>query len=383
MATLSFDETCQSLGIPDEIKRSYERRGLKNLYPWQVECLNETGALKGNNVVYCAPTGGGKTLVAELVLLKTACALRKKSIFVLPFVSLVLEKHQDIRRILNIYNRSKPKSERISIKSFHGESTFSRRLHEDILICTIEKANSVVNALISRGQISQLGCIIIDEMHVLGDDSRGYHLEILVSKLKYMQLKADAMSKKLRIQIVALSATISNLQIIANWLNAVLYQTSFRPVPLREMIVSGNTIYDCETILEVRPLFSVVAETSQSQDFEKRLQSWSEEMRQILSLCVEGLHNGQQIIVFCSSRNQCQATAKLLSDAMQFFQSLVGCCDELVVEKRKAITEKIDSAVGFNPKSSFESSSAVEKDLPQTILKKSVMHGIAFHHAGK
>lgn len=393
MASLAFDETCRALGIPNEIKRSYEKKGLKNLYPWQVECLNDTGALQGNSVVYCAPTGGGKTLVAELVLLKTACALRKKCIFVLPYVSLVVEKHQDIQRLLNMYNRSKPKSERVHVKSFHGESKFSRKLQEDILICTIEKANTVVNALISSGQIFQLGCVIIDEMHVIGDAARGYNLEILVSKLKYLQLKANSISKRLHIQVVALSATISNLPSIAAWFNAVLYQTSFRPVPLQEMIVSGSSVFDSATATAIRPilLLSSLSNNAISNPIhvKKQLSTLSEEMHQILCLCIEGLLNKQQIIIFCTSRNQCQATAKLLSELLSNIDtSTPSNIDDSSVDdgydkmevlfgKRLTTVEKIQ------PVELSKSESSSSGDSPQSILKKSILNGVAFHHAGK
>jgi DNA polymerase theta len=390
MASFAFDETCRALGIPNEIKRSYEKNGLKNLYAWQVECLNDTGALQGNNVVYCAPTGGGKTLVAELVLLKTTCALRKKCIFVLPYVSLVVEKHQDIQRLLNIYNRSKPKNERVHVKSFHGESKFSRNLQEDILICTIEKANSVINALISSGQIFQLGCVIIDEMHVIGDASRGYNLEILVSKLKYLQLKANLLSRRLHIQVVALSATISNLPSIAAWFNAVLYQTDFRPVPLQEMIVSGGAVFDSATAKEIRPLLSLSSMSSavpKSSSVSKQMSSLSEEMHQILCLCVEGLRNDQQIIIFCSSRNQCQATAKLLSDLLSHIDTRLdssgdNATSEMIFEKRMRTVEKIHIESSDFKTSTGSNKSAGVTESPQNMLKKSILNGVAFHHAG-
>ena len=48
------------------------------------------------------------------------------------------------------------------------------------MICTIEKANGIVNRLLQKGYGHTIGCIIFDEMHVLGSSFNGYLLEILV-----------------------------------------------------------------------------------------------------------------------------------------------------------------------------------------------------------
>lgn len=141
-----------SIGISQEIARSYQSKGVKRLYDWQIDCIYSTNVLQGENLVYCAPTSGGKTLVAELIIFKTVLTLRKQALFVLPYVSLVLEKEKYFKSMVRSFNRSQPVNQRISVRGFYGDLQQSKSFRESILICTIEKANGILNSLIQRGK---------------------------------------------------------------------------------------------------------------------------------------------------------------------------------------------------------------------------------------
>jgi replicative superfamily II helicase len=59
---------------------------------WQKECLNLVALQQKKNLVYALPTGGGKTLVAEMLILRELICCRKNAIFVVPYVAIVQEK---------------------------------------------------------------------------------------------------------------------------------------------------------------------------------------------------------------------------------------------------------------------------------------------------
>eukprot|EP01034_Spumella_vulgaris_P022317 gene22317-28435_t len=157
--------------------------------------------------------------------------------------------------MLTIFNRHASQNDQIRIRGFYGDQVIkSRSYKENILICTIEKANGILNSLIQRGYGDSIGCVVLDEMHVLGNTFNGYLLEILISKLRFYEYKSNLRNSlhqppnnnhsplPKHIQIIAMSATMGNVTQLATWLGAKLYITTFRPVPLTERIKAEGSI---------------------------------------------------------------------------------------------------------------------------------------------
>jgi DNA polymerase theta len=149
-----------SYGLPEELVHNFATLGIRSIYPWQAECLLRSGALNGErNLVYSAPTGGGKSLVADILMLKKVIETpEKKALLVLPYVALVQEKVRWLRRVVegitkkpadsdnkqrNSLWRKRGDEENVRVVGFFGGSKSKATWADlDIAVCTIEKVCS-------------------------------------------------------------------------------------------------------------------------------------------------------------------------------------------------------------------------------------------------
>lgn len=83
----------RNLNLCETIYECYENAGVPMLFRWQTECLSNENVFKnGRNFIYSAPTSAGKSLVAEILMLKTILEDRRKALYILPFISVAREK---------------------------------------------------------------------------------------------------------------------------------------------------------------------------------------------------------------------------------------------------------------------------------------------------
>eukprot|EP01132_Coremiostelium_polycephalum_P005373 gene5373-6704_t len=273
-------ECCEKLfHLPTLVGQIYESKGINQFYDWQKECLSTEELLSGKNLVYSLPTSGGKTLVAEIILLRSVVLKKKKGLFIFPFT----EKAKSLKDL----------GQRLSfnVEPYYGcNGTIPVPKGNCLLVCTIEKANVIINQMIEENRIDEIGCCVIDELHMIGDGERGLTLELLISKLLYVS--------KGSVQIIGMSATIPNVTSLKNWLRGSVYQGDFRPVPLTEYLVNGNKIFDNNNTLK-RTLTC-----KENDDYQK-----------IMDLCLEVIPD-HSVLIFCSSKDLSFKTAQEL--AMRF-----------------------------------------------------------------
>ncbi len=208
--------------LPNEIIESITGRGIKNLTPPQEEAIIK-GLVSGNNIVIASPTASGKTLIAEIACVNNIIAKGKKSVYIAPMKALVSEKYDEFKKAYPYIKSA------ISLGNLDSDDPWLSTY--DMIFVSTEKFDSLMRHSIEW--LLDVGCVVFDEIHMMGEFSRGPTLELLVTKIKEFS----------NIQIIALSATIGNAGEIAEWLNAEIVQSDFRPVKLKMGVVYGNAVH--------------------------------------------------------------------------------------------------------------------------------------------
>jgi helicase len=304
---------------PNEFLDSCKERGITSLTPPQ-ELALAAGLLKKRSLVVASPTASGKTLIAEIAMINSVIREQKKAIYVAPLRALVSEKYDEFKSAYPYLKIA------ISIGELDFLDPWLPKY--DIILVSTEKLDSLIRH--GASWINDVGCVVFDEIHMLGDASRGSVLEILATKLRRLINSA---------QIIALSATIGNAKEIAEWLGAGLVESDYRPVKLEKGIVLNDKVYyrDNEEMLlggSKIPEIRVVEDT---------------------------IERGKQIIVFYATKRNAEAGAEKIARIVERYVK----SDAELAEIAKNI-----KGVLSRPTSQCEK------------LAKLIEKGVAFHHSG-
>nr|MDA8292563.1 DEAD/DEAH box helicase [Actinomycetota bacterium] len=186
------------------------------LDPFQVEALDLLDA--GRSVLVAAPTGSGKTLVAEYAIAR-ALAEGGRAFYTTPLKALSNQKYGDLARA-------------------HGPSRVglltgdvSVKGGADVVVMTTEVLRNMIYA--GPSHLARLTCVVLDEVHYLEDRYRGAVWEEII------------LSAPPSVVLVCLSATVSNAEELAGWIHTVRGATGAviedrRPVELRHLYVVGD-----------------------------------------------------------------------------------------------------------------------------------------------
>ncbi|MEV0678960.1 DEAD/DEAH box helicase [Actinosynnema sp. NPDC050436] len=165
------------------------------------------------HLLITAPTGAGKTAIGMLAVLRAILEEGRKAAWLVPQRSLT----DELDRELETWRARGLRVERLS-----GEYAVDveRVRAADLWVATTEKFEAVCRAASLQAALGEVGCLVVDEIHLLGTPGRGALLEALLARVR----GADS-----PVRIVGLSATVSNAAEVAEWLEADLVATTWRP----------------------------------------------------------------------------------------------------------------------------------------------------------
>ncbi|MEN9325198.1 MAG: hypothetical protein RL414_952, partial [Actinomycetota bacterium] len=177
---------------------------------------------EGHGVLVAAPTGAGKTIVGEFAAY-LALETGRRCFYTAPIKALSNQKYQDLKEMFG--------EEKVGLLT--GDTNINSEA--PVVVMTTEVLRNMLYA--SPHSLHDLGFVVMDEVHYLADKFRGAVWEEVLIHL------ADS------VQVVSLSATVSNAEEFGDWLKAVRGSTEVilsesRPVPLYQHVLFGNRLLD-------------------------------------------------------------------------------------------------------------------------------------------
>ena len=186
------------------------------------------GLLDGRDQLVVSATATGKTLVGELAGIERALNGEGKMLFLVPLVALANQKHEDFE---DDYGDLLDVSIRVGASRIRDDGNrFDPGA--DVIVGTYE---GIDHALRTGKDLGDIGTVVIDEVHNLGEAERGHRLDGLVSRLKHYCETNDCGT-----QWVYLSATVGNAPELAGKLGAQLIEFEERPVPIERHVTFAD-----------------------------------------------------------------------------------------------------------------------------------------------
>ncbi len=317
--------------VPEEMVSVLANEGFKTLFePQEAAVTQGLLDLKGSFLI-SIPTASGKTLISELVMIKTLLRERSrgnnkaKCLYIVPLKALASEKHETMKKWEGLGIRT-------GVSTGDLDGTDPWLMKYDIIVATSEKVDSLTRHDIAW--LKDVVVLVVDEIHLVHDPRRGPTLEVVIARMRHLIP---------HLIIIALSATIRNVDEIALWLDARYVISDWRPVQLREGIYfDGSILFNDSRRVDVR------IGTDKSGDIASALSH-------------EIVQEGGQTLVFSDTRRSAEKFAEE--------QILSGT---LTPAEKSALDDISKKVLATLP----EATKTCKR------LAKCIRGGSAFHHAG-
>jgi len=294
----------------------------------------------GKSVVVCAPTGAGKTCIAQSAI-HLALEKGERIFYTTPLKALSNQKFNDFSRL---YGED-------LVGLLTGDTTINR--DGQIVVMTTEVFRNMLYGTTFgdlKDNLNNVKYVVLDEVHYMNDEDRGTVWE---ESIIYCPTN---------IQIIALSATVQNSQQLTDWINTVhskteLVYTDFRPVPLRFFY------YDSSKPNTILPLLTPEGKLNKKIRPESKYKYFNkkEKVKNPTTSVVQVLAEKNMLpaIYFTFSRKKCDENARKCLKL-----------ELLTKEESNKLNQLVDEYIKENP---------YLENNPQIDLIK---QGVASHHAG-
>ncbi|XP_069795276.1 probable ATP-dependent DNA helicase HFM1 isoform X2 [Narcine bancroftii] len=292
------------------------------------------------NFVICSPTGSGKTVIFELAIVRILMEVPNpwsniKIVYMAPIKALCNQRYEDWKEKFGPIG--------LICKELTGDTEMDDYFeiqNAHIIITTPEKWDTMTRKWRDNSLVQLVRLFLIDEAHVVKDESRGATLEVVVSRMKTVHLAASRSSSQpvdKTLRFVAVSATIPNVEDVAEWLSdrkepgiSMKIDESHRPVKLRKVVLgfpcsNSQTEFKFDLSLNYR-IASVI-------------QTYSEQ---------------KPTLVFCATRKGVQQSGSILAKDAKFIMTM---------EHRQRLQKYTNS-------------------IKDAKLRDLLTYGVGYHHAG-
>lgn len=347
---MKIQDLQQLYNLDQEILDIWTTHESDTLLPVQETAIQEYHILDGSDVLVSAPTSSGKTFLAEIAAIRTIYQ-RKQVIYLLPLKALAEEKYADFSDKYAEFG--------IDVVISTGDrSEFDTAIERgdfQLAVMVFEKANRLL--VRNRHFLNNCGLIIIDEVQMTSDVSRGNSLEMLITAIAVGQRlrSGTEQATRSRPQIIALSAVMEDMNRLDEWLGLRVLYSPERPVELQEGILRKDGTFTYRSFLshtigtEQFPPFPAQLTFNLSTAAGRR----EYEYRRLQHTVSFFLSQGDQVLVFLKWKSLTREIALRLARDLQLPPALPAI---------EAVHEMEDS-------------------ISKEMLLEALRHGIAFHNA--
>ncbi|MBQ6443971.1 MAG: DEAD/DEAH box helicase [Methanosphaera sp.] len=273
------------------------------------QAVIDSGYLENNdNYIISIPTASGKTVLGVLAMLKVLLQ-GGKVVYAVPLISLQNEKYKEFK-----------------VFEQFGYKVGKHPRNSDISVMVFESFDALTR--FSMNVLHELDLLIIDEFHMIGEYSRGPTIECAITRIK---------ENNKSIRIIALSATLQNMDEMAHWLEAEVITHDYRPVPLHKEVLCAEEF------------------------------GTKDKNNIIYKLLNDSLDDSSQMLVFVSTRRFTESLAANMADKISRY----------IPDSQREIFNNIAEEILEVPRKSNSQPTEVCKKLAECMRC-----GVAFHHAG-